>query len=67
MRLLDDRISLLLKAKLGDEATSPHLAYFQERVPGARAVQIVKRLRRETRRGGIDVSRASDWLSKLEA
>jgi len=63
----DGRISLMLEAKLSDEAPSPHLTYFKELVPEARAVQIVGRLRRESRRQGIDISRAADWLSRLEA
>jgi predicted AAA+ superfamily ATPase len=58
---------LLLEAKLSDDSPSPHLGYFKDAIPDARAVQIVGRLRRESRDRGIEVSRAADWLSRLEA
>lgn len=63
----DGRLTLLLEAKLGDEKPSPHLVYFKNAVPGARVVQIVGRLRREGRDKGIEIARAAEWLSLLEA
>jgi len=63
----DGRLSLLLEAKLSDESLSPHLVYFKDAIPEVRAVQIVARLRRESRDKGIEISRAAEWLSRLEA
>ena len=63
----DGRLTLLLEAKLSDDSPSPHLTYFKEAIPEARAVQIVGRLRRESRDKGIEISRAAEWLSRLEA
>lgn len=60
-------LSLLVEAKLGDDTPSPQLAYFKGRASGASAVQLVARPKRETHHQGIDVSRAADWLSHLEA
>jgi predicted AAA+ superfamily ATPase len=63
----DEKLTLLAEIKLNDEAPSPHFAYFKSKGIEARAVQLVGRLRRESRREGTDVSRAADWLASLEA
>ncbi|MBN1938417.1 MAG: ATP-binding protein [Candidatus Aminicenantes bacterium] len=63
----EGRPTLLLEVKLSDASGSPHLIHFKKMIPGARAVQIVGRLKRESRDQGIEISRAAEWLSALEA
>ena len=63
----DEKLTLLAEIKLGDEAPSPHFAYFKSRRIEAPAVQAVGRLRRELHKDGIEIARAADWLAKLEA
>ena len=63
----DEKLTLLAEIKLGDEAPSPHFAYFKSRRIEEPAVQAVGRLRRELHKDGIEIARAADWLAKLEA
>jgi predicted AAA+ superfamily ATPase len=63
----DEKLTLLAEIKLGEETPSPHFAHFRSRGVDAPAVQIVKSLRRESRRDGIAIVLAADWLAGLEA
>jgi len=63
----DDKPVLLAEIKLGEDAPSPHFAHFRSRGVDAPAVQVVGTLRRESRRDGVAVVRAADWLSGLDA
>lgn len=59
--------ALLLETKLSDESASPHLAYFHKMIPDARAAQVVAHLKKERCDRGVEIFRAADWLSRLEA
>ena len=56
----------LVETKVSDEAVSPSLVYFAERIDGAEPVQLVQTLDRSFRRGGVLCAEAADWLAKLE-
>jgi predicted AAA+ superfamily ATPase len=62
-----ERVSVLIEAKTSESEPSPSLLYFKERIDGINAVQLVWNLRKETHRRGVDIVRAADWLSRLEA
>ncbi len=62
-----ERATVLVEAKTSEADPAPSLLYFKERVPGVKAVQLVWKLRREAHRRGVDIVRAADWLSRLEA
>jgi predicted AAA+ superfamily ATPase len=61
------RVSVLVEVKTSGPEPSPSLVYFKERIDGINAVQLVWELRKETHRRGVDIVRAAEWLSRLEA
>lgn len=63
----NDRITHMIEAKHSDDSLSPHFRHFKRLLPEAKAIQAVQRLKRETHVDGVDVVRASEWLSELEA
>jgi predicted AAA+ superfamily ATPase len=58
------KIRYLVEAKLSDSDISKNLFYFCEKykIPG---IQVVKNIKREHRRGDIEVRSAEEWLSGL--
>lgn len=55
---------LLLEVKWADSARSPHFAEFSNYAPQAKKIQLVEELQREkSYPDGVDIRRASEWLS----
>ena len=63
----EKKLSQLLEVKLADDHPSSALRYFLAMLPGAPACQLVHNLRREQHAVGIDIVKASRWLSDLSA
>jgi hypothetical protein len=57
----------LIEVKFSENKPSPHLVYFKERNPGAKAVQLVRTLRQEENLKGVSVVPAARWLADLPA
>ncbi len=58
---------LLAECRHADTAISRFMAALAARFPKARAVQLVRELRQEEKRGGVSIVRAADWLAELAA
>ncbi len=58
---------LLAECRHADTAVSRFMAGLAARFPKAQAVQVVRELRQEEKRGDISIVRAADWLSELAA
>ena len=63
----EKKLSQLLEVKLADDHPSSALRYFLAMLPGTPACQLVHNLRREQHAVGIDIVKASRWLSDLSA
>ena len=58
---------LLAECKHADAAVSRMMVNLAARFPKAEALQVVRELRREEKRGAVAVVRAADWLAGLAA
>jgi len=58
---------LLAECRHADTAISRFMAALAARFPKARAVQLVREVRQEEKRGGVSIVRAADWLAELAA
>lgn len=63
----DDEIRYLLEVKLSDSNLSKSLLSFSQQFPQAESFQLVHNLRQEEYIKGINLSRAGDFLAKLDA
>lgn len=63
----DGELTHLIEVKLSDNKVSPSLKYFAERFKSVEAIQLVHNLKQNENRDGIEILRASDWLSELSA
>ncbi len=63
----DRQLTHLIECKLADSAVHRPLAAFAGRFPGAEAVQLVRDLRQEERRGPLQIIDAARWLAGLDA
>ena len=61
----DGDLIQLLEVKLSDNKVSSSLKYFAERFNSVEAIQLVHNLKQNESRNGINILRASDWLSDL--
>ena len=57
----------LVEVKTSDDSFATSLRYFAERLPAAKAIQLVKGLQRETSHKFGSIVNAAEWLSGLEA
>ena len=64
---IDNEITQMVEVKLSDSKLSRSLLTFSEKFPGAEAFQIIHNLRHSQHMKGINLVRAGEWLSKLEA
>ena len=58
---------LLAECRHADTAISRFMASLAARFPKARAVQLVRELRQEEKRGDVSIVRAAGWLAELAA
>jgi len=58
---------LLVECRHADTAISRFMASLAARFPKARAVQLVRELRQEEKRGDVSIVRAAGWLAELAA
>ena len=58
---------LLVECRYAGNAISRFMASLAARFPKARAVQLVRELRQEEKRGDVSIVRAADWLADLAA
>lgn len=58
---------LLVECRHADTAISRFMASLATRFPKARAVQLVRELRQEEKRGEVSIVRAAGWLAELAA
>lgn len=58
---------LLAECKHADAAVSRMMVNLAARFPKAEALQVVRELRQEEKRGAVAVVRAADWLAGLAA
>jgi len=58
---------LLVECRHADTAISRFMAGLAARFPKARAVQLVRELRQEEKRGDVSIVRAAGWLAELAA
>ena len=58
---------LLAECRHADTAVSRFMAGLAARFPKARAMQVVRELRQEEKRGDVYIVRAADWLAELAA
>ena len=58
---------LLAECKHADSAVSRMMANLAARFPKAEALQVVRELRQEEKRGAVSIVRAADWLAGLAA
>jgi predicted AAA+ superfamily ATPase len=58
---------LLVECRHADTAISRFMAGLAARFPKARAIQLVRELRQEEKRGGVSIVRAAGWLAELAA
>ena len=63
----EDRNTALIEVKLTGNRPSPGLLYFQKRMPGVPAFQLVQNLRQEESVDGVSIISAERWLSELVA
>ena len=63
----EDRNTALIEVKLTGNRPSPGLLYFQKRMPGVPAFQLVQNLRQEESVDGVSIISAARWLSELAA
>jgi predicted AAA+ superfamily ATPase len=63
----EDKITSLIEVKLSDRKPSTGLAYFLERLPGTKALQLVQNVRQEESIKGISIVSAGRWLATLAA
>ena len=61
------KLSRLIEVKLSDDQPTTALRFFLNMFPGISACQLVHNLRREQHAAGIDIVKASKWLSDLSA
>ncbi|MDI6743457.1 MAG: ATP-binding protein [Smithella sp.] len=57
----------LIEVKLSDDSPSASLKLFAQKLPEAKAVQLVQNLRREQVKNNIDIADAGKWLAQLSA
>lgn len=57
----------LIEAKLSDDSVSANLRYFINRLPQAKAFQLVHNARHDQEADGASIVRAGEWLSQLAA
>ena len=62
-----DTVTDLIEVKLTDATPSAYLHRMAERLPAARAVQIVAELRQAAQHGRVEVADAAGWLGRLAA
>lgn len=58
---------LLAECRHADTSVSRFMASLAARFPKARALQVVRELRQEEKRGEVSIVRAADWLAELAA
>ena len=63
----ENRNTVLIEVKLTGNRPSPGLLYFQKRMPGVPAFQLVQNLRQEESVDGVSIISAARWLSELAA
>lgn len=63
----DNAPVLLVECKHADAAVSRMMANLAARFPQAEALQVVRELRQEEKRGAVAILRAADWLAGLAA
>jgi len=63
----ENRNTALIEVKLAGNRPSPGLLYFQKRMPGVPAFQLVQNLRQEESVDGVSIISAERWLSELAA
>jgi uncharacterized protein len=63
----ENRNTALIEVKLAGNRPSPGLLYFQKRMPGVPAFQLVQNLRQEESVDGVSIISAERWLSGLAA
>ncbi len=63
----EDRNTALIEVKLAGNRPSPGLLYFQKRMPGVPAFQLVQNLRQQESVDGVSIISAERWLSGLAA
>ena len=63
----ENRNTVLIEVKLAGNRPSPGLLYFQKRMPGVPAFQLVQNLRQEESVDGVSIISAERWLSELAA
>jgi hypothetical protein len=63
----DDEVRYLLEVKLSDSNLSKSLLSFGQQFSQAELFQLVHNLRQEEYMAGINLSRAGDFLAKLDA
>jgi len=57
----------LIEVKTTESTPAPVLSYFQKRIDGVQAIQLVQHLRQPQNAAGIQVVGAAEWLSELSA
>lgn len=62
-----DHLTHLIECKLADATLHRALAGFADKFPEAEAVQLVRDLRQEERRGAVSITDAAHWLAQLAA
>ncbi|MBI5331502.1 MAG: ATP-binding protein [Betaproteobacteria bacterium] len=62
-----DRLTHLIECKLADNAVHRALAGFADKFPEAEAIQLVRDLRQEERRGAVRIADAALWLAQRAA
>lgn len=67
LSVLDRKPEFLIEAKVSDSNLSSHLAFFAERIPGARPVQLVQNEVRPAQIGRVEIRSSAEWLTALEA
>ena len=63
----DNQLTHLIECKLADNTLHRALSGFATKFPQARAIQLVRDLRQEEHRGGVDITDAAPWLAALDA
>jgi hypothetical protein len=63
----EGRATNLIEVKLSDDAPSPSLTRLAQKLPEAKAVQLVQNIRREQQIGNIAIVRAGKWIGALSA
>lgn len=64
--LINDEVESLVEAKWANPNLNTSLEYYAKRLKPARAVQLVKELRHEEEKAGVEIRNAARWLNGLE-